>query len=79
MLVEELAEKQLQWKHSGFSVYRGSRVRPGDTEGLERIAQYSIRSPFSLKKMKCYEETKQVVYRSKMNTKTQRNLDISCA
>ena len=48
---EDRAAWQLRWKHSGFSVYRGPVVRPSEQEGLERIAQYIIRSPFSLEKM----------------------------
>lgn len=79
VLAKELAEKQRTWKHSGFSVYRGPVVRSSDQEGLERIAQYIIRSPFSLEKMQYYADTKQVIYRSKMSHKTQRNFEVYSA
>jgi hypothetical protein len=75
-LSQEEAHKQLRWKHSGFSVYRSSAVHPRDTNGLERIAQYIIRSPFSVEKMRYFKDTKQVLYQSKYNTKTQRNFEV---
>ena len=75
-ITEEFAQKQLRWKHSGFSVYRSKPVRPADREGLERIAQYIIRSPFSLEKMRYFADTRQVLYRSKYNKKTQRNFEV---
>jgi hypothetical protein len=79
VMPREMAEKQLRWKHSGFSVYRGPMAKPADLEGLEGIAQYIIRSPFSLAKMQYYPDTKQVIYRSKMNHKTHRNFEVYSA
>ena len=75
-LTAEAADKQRRWKHSGFSVYRSSAVNPRDTNGLERIAQYIIRSPFSLEKMQYFKDTKQVLYQSKYNKKTKRNFEV---
>ncbi|MBS4029842.1 MAG: transposase, partial [Clostridiales bacterium] len=39
------------WYHSGFNVYCTSMINPFDQEGLERLAQYIIRSPISQERM----------------------------
>ena len=46
-----MARKLLSWKHSGFSVHNGKPLRREDADGLERVAQYIIRNPFSEQKM----------------------------
>jgi hypothetical protein len=40
----------LAWRHSGFSVHNGVRVRAGDAEGRKKLAQYMLRAPLSLEK-----------------------------
>jgi hypothetical protein len=47
LLAAEMARKLLGWKHSGFSVHNGKPLRREDADGLERVAQYIIRNPFS--------------------------------
>ena len=37
----------LPWKHSGFSVDQSVRLEAGDQEGVQRLMQYFLRSPFS--------------------------------
>jgi hypothetical protein len=44
--------KLLSWRHSGFNVHNGVRVKRSDEEGRERIAQYIIRNIFSVEKIK---------------------------
>ena len=39
------------WVHSGFSAHRSRQVLPNEREDLERLVQYIIRNPFSVKKM----------------------------
>jgi hypothetical protein len=51
LLAPEMARKLLGWKHSGFSVHNGRPLRRDDAAGLERVAQYIIRNPFSEQKM----------------------------
>ncbi len=46
-----MVRKLLSWKHSGFSVHNGKPLRREDADGLERVAQYIIRNPFSEQKM----------------------------
>lgn len=50
------------WRHSGFSVDRCVRIPAGDRDGLERLAQYMARSPFSLTRLLRITRTGQVVY-----------------
>jgi len=47
LLAPDLARKLLGWKHSGFSMHNGKPLRRDDADGLERVAQYIIRNPFS--------------------------------
>ena len=51
-LIEPALIKQMRsWRHSGFNVDRSVRLAAGDTGGLERLAQYMARSPFSLARL----------------------------
>ncbi len=79
LLAEDMARKLLKWKHSGFSVHNGKPIKRNDTEGLERVAQYIIRNPFSEQKMTYNEENGTVIYRSRMHAKTKRNFEIFSA
>jgi ribosomal protein S27E len=63
----ELIGKIMRWRHtSGFSVHNGVQLARDDAEGGEALAQYIIRNPFSLEKLRYKEETGAVIYRSKM-------------
>jgi hypothetical protein len=55
----------LSWQHSGFHVYRGEQIRAGDTDGLERLAQYIIRCPIALSRMMYDRENARVLYHGK--------------
>jgi len=50
------------WRHSGFSVDRSVHIPAGDRDGLERLAQYMARSPFSLTRLLRITRTGQAVY-----------------
>lgn len=39
------------WRHSGFYVYVGPRIQPGEEEALESLARYLIRASFSQERM----------------------------
>ena len=43
---ERLSASMLAWRHSGFSVHNGVRVRARDAEGRKKLAQYMLRAPF---------------------------------
>jgi len=79
LLDPEAAENMLAWRHSGFHVHNGHRIARDDKAGVERIAQYIIRNPFSEEKMTYSAESAQVIYRSKPNPKTRRNFEVFTA
>jgi len=53
--------------NSGFSVHNEVRIQPGDTKGIENLAQYIIRNTFSLAKLSYVESSGTVIYHSKMS------------
>ena len=58
----------MAWRHnSGFSIHNEVRIQPGDSKGIENLAQYIIRNTFSLAKLSYVENTGTVIYRSKMS------------
>jgi hypothetical protein len=69
----------MYWRHSGFSVHNGNPVKREARLGLERLAQYIIRSPFSEEKMLYNEKTGSVIYRSKPNPKVKGNFKVFTA
>ncbi len=64
LLSEERTALLLSWRHSGFSVHNGVRVEPEDQAGVERLARYILRPPFSLERMRWSGEG-EVGYRRK--------------
>lgn len=57
----------MAWRHnSGFSVHNEVRILPGDSKGIDNLAQYIIRNTFSLSKLSYIESTGTVIYRSEM-------------
>ncbi|MEE9609795.1 MAG: transposase, partial [Desulfatiglandales bacterium] len=54
-----------KWRHSGFNVYCGPRIQPGDEEAMENLARYIVRASFSQERMTYFPEDSKVVYRSK--------------
>ncbi|NCO52325.1 MAG: hypothetical protein GW875_09520 [Deltaproteobacteria bacterium] len=53
------------WRHSGFNVFCGSRIQPGDEKAMENLARYIIRACFSQERMTYIPEESKVVYQSK--------------
>ena len=64
---------------SGGSVHNDKPLRRDDDDGIERVAQYIIRNPFSEQKMVYNAENGTVIYRSRMHAKTKRNFEIFSA
>jgi hypothetical protein len=40
-ITEDSAEMLMKWRHSGFIVFCGDRIQPGDEEAKENIARYT--------------------------------------
>ena len=76
LLSEKKGKTLLRWRHSGFSAYRGDRIRRDDEEGLERLSQYIIRNPVHDEKILYESETATVIYRSKHNLKVKGNFKV---
>lgn len=57
----------MKWRHtSGFSVDNGVRIARDDHKGQTAVAQYILRNPFSVSKIKYTAHTGMVIYKSKM-------------
>jgi hypothetical protein len=56
-----------------FNIHNQVKIQSDDKHGRESLAQYILRSPFSQEKMTYRQETKTVLYRSKMKPKTKKN------
>jgi len=47
IITQDLVNMLLSWRHSGFNVYCGPRIQPGDDQAMENLARYIIRASFS--------------------------------
>jgi hypothetical protein len=68
----------IQWRHvSGFNIHNGVKIDRKDEKGRESLAQYIIRNPFSLEKIRYIEKSGTVIYRSGMcHGKSKKNFEI---
>ncbi len=64
-ITEDLVDMMLKWRHSGFNVFCGPKIQPGDEQAMENLARYIIRASFSQERMTYIPEKSKVVYRSK--------------
>jgi hypothetical protein len=61
-ITADLVDQMRRWRHSGFSVDHRVTLAAGDTAGLERLAQYMLRCPFSLARMIRVTDDGKVLY-----------------
>jgi endogenous inhibitor of DNA gyrase (YacG/DUF329 family) len=64
-ITQDLVDKLMNWRHSGFNVFSGSRIQPGDETAMENLARYIIRASFSQERMSYIPKESEVIYRSK--------------
>ena len=70
-LPERVIENMMGWRHSGFNVYCGPSIWPGNNTRIENLARYIIRAAFSQGRMQYIPASRssdgraKVVYRSK--------------
>ena len=50
-ITEELIEKLGKWQHSGFHVFCGEPIEPGNETSMENLARYIIRASLSQERM----------------------------
>jgi len=63
---DELINKLLGWKHSGFSVNNGVPIKKEDKDGREAVAQYLMYNVFNVENVTYIEKTGKVIYHCKM-------------
>lgn len=71
-----LAERMLNWRHSGFSVHNRVRSKAAVGKGRQHCARYMIRCPFALEKMRYDEKSGMVIYRSRLHATLKRNYQL---
>jgi len=59
-----LVDQLRSWRHTGFNINRSVCLQPGDTDGIERLAQYMARSPFSLARIIRITPAGKVIYKA---------------
>jgi len=64
-ITEDLVHMLMGWRHSGFNVFCGARIDPGDEGAIENLARYIIRASFSQERMTYIPEESKVIYESK--------------
>ncbi|MBN2034679.1 MAG: transposase, partial [Deltaproteobacteria bacterium] len=64
-ITEELVSMVMKWRHSGFNVFCGDRIQPGDDKAMENLARYIVRASFSQERMTYIPEESKVIYQSK--------------
>ncbi len=68
---DAVIENMLSWRHTGFHVHVGGRIRPEDENALGNLAKYIVRAGFSRERMlyipaeKSADGSAKVVYQSK--------------
>jgi len=65
IITQDLVNMLLSWRHSGFNVFCGPRIQPGDGRAMEYLARYIIRASFSQERMTYIQEESKVLYQSK--------------
>jgi len=61
-ITEDLVDMLMKWRHSGFNVFCGPRIQPGEKEVMENLARYIIRASFSQERMTYVPEKSKVIY-----------------
>lgn len=64
-ITEDLVNMLMTWRHSGFKVFCGARIQPGDEKAMENLARYIIRASFSQERMTYIPQESRVIYQSK--------------
>lgn len=64
-ITEDLVDMLISWRHSGFNVFCGPKIQPGEEGAIENLARYIIRASFSQERMTYIPEESKVIYQSK--------------
>jgi hypothetical protein len=69
----------LGWRHSGFGLHNAVRIGAADPDGRRGVAEYSLRSRFSLEKVRYHGGTGTIIYQSKIHPVLKRNFEVFSA
>jgi hypothetical protein len=61
-ITQEMIAMLSKWRHSGFHIFCGNRISPGDEMAMENLARYVIRASFSQERMIYLDQEGKVVY-----------------
>ena len=64
-ITKDLINMLLSWRHSGFNVFYGPRILPGEEQAMENLARYIIRASFSQERITYIPDQSMVVYQSR--------------
>jgi hypothetical protein len=64
-ITEDMVDMVMKWRHSGFNVFCGDRIQPGDDKAMENLARYIVRASFSQERMTYVKDESKVIYQSK--------------
>ncbi len=73
---DALIKKLSSWRHSGFRIHHQVRIDDRDQDRREKLAQYILRAPVSLQKIRYHATSRTVIYRSKMHRVLTRNFEV---
>jgi hypothetical protein len=76
---ETVIRKLLGWRHSGFSLHNAVRIGAADPEGRRAVAEYILRAPFALEKLRYQASTGAIIYPAKMHPVLKRNFAVFSA
>jgi hypothetical protein len=65
LLSQDRIELLLSWRRSGFSIHNRVYVPTGESQGLEALVRYMMRSPVSLSRLRFTPGAHEVVYARK--------------
>ena len=68
LLRQEMAEKILSWRHTGFNAHAKTRIQPQDQTGIRSLAEYIVRCPVSEAKIILSPDGDKIIYRERPNS-----------
>jgi hypothetical protein len=74
-ITEDLARELVAWRHPGFSSHIAEAIPSENKKGIEDLACYLVRAPFSLQKLVYLDGGKAVLYRARMNPSLARSFE----
>jgi hypothetical protein len=64
-ITQDSVDMLRSWRHSGFQVYIGPKIQPGEEDAIENLARYIIWASFSQERMTYLHNESKVIYESK--------------